>query len=125
MPTGALAKQRRKRSDDLSAVFHSRSGVKSHTTDRVRSSVARSDDVLPDPGRHNPALTGLEHDLAALRRNLLCSETGSRLVSRQLAGRPGNRAAERRAAMISEGVLPSHCASVRLTKRKRPLPSTE
>src|SRR5271170_5025805 len=35
---------------------------------------ARSDDVLPDPGRHNPALTGLEHHLAPLRPDILCTK---------------------------------------------------
>src|ERR1700740_3162230 len=35
---------------------------------------ARSDDVLRDPGRGNPPLTGLEDDLAPLRPKLLCTK---------------------------------------------------
>src|ERR1700737_2153512 len=46
----------------------------------------RSDDVLRDPGRHNPGLTSLEHTLAPLRRKTLCTK-------RAPGWRPGSRRA--------------------------------
>src|ERR1700720_2473155 len=56
----------------------------------------RSDDVLRDPGRHNPALTGLEHNLAPLRRKTLCTK-------RAPAWRSGSRRAGQKITQPSAG----------------------
>src|ERR1700732_4852703 len=56
----------------------------------------RTDDVLRDPGRHNPALTGLEHNLAPLRRKTLCTK-------RAPGGRPATRRAGQKIIRPSAG----------------------
>ena len=121
MPTGALAKKRWKRWRDRPApASHSRSGVRSRTTERVRRLVADLHHGLADRGIDDAAAARLQDDLAAAM--LIWVGRGIEGGMRRRAGRRrsprGNPAASRLAPTSSAGVAPSHSAKAALTKRK-------
>ncbi len=122
MPTGALAKKRRKRwRESLSCSSHSRSGVRSRTTERVR--------------RRSPSRTTLWVIRAWMSRPWRPFSVTSPRVSPPskgaCGGLPGgagvSRKSVRRAPLSTNccGCAPSQDASASLTNSNRPVWSTE